>query len=235
MSKIIKKRNLFIEIGKDNKGNVLSANLANSGLLIVGEGRVLLESITRKIAKQLAPNVKFIHTQINKDKRFKIVQDSSLFLRPEITSISELILTLDYLVEEMDKRYNCIKIIPSIKKFEIKSKIKIPRIVITMNELSAILELERDTRDYINERFVKLLQFGNRVGIHCVFLESGKSKELGVIPVYINIFAQVIISNSDDEIIYNILGYHPEDVSSWGNTLFARHENEKIIDTRINI
>ncbi len=241
------KANLIFCVGKEQKNKHLFVDLSQiAHLLIVGsvitKRLTSLKSIIDQFTSEFSSTeMKFVFIDTDKNKKLKMFENSSYLLRSKVTNLLETLIVLDCLIEEMEKRYKCMNNnnVISIAEVEERSKIKIPYIVLVLNNISVLLEIkDSEAGKTVEDQLIKLLQLGRGVGIHLIVIESGKDKPLYNNLVYVNITSRLMFGSSKDKIIYNTLGYYPKNkkISDWGNALFISYTTNNLsIGTRLEV
>ena len=177
-----KKNHLSLPIGVDVSGNPFIVNLKKMPHLLIagatGSGKsVCIHSIILSLIYQNPSNtLKFILID-PKRVELTLYEDIPYLLTPVIKKIDKAILSLKWVIEEMDKRYDKLseKKVKNIEEFNYSSKSKLPYIIIIIDELADLMTIAPKQMEAM---IIRLAQMARAVGIHLILSTQRPSVDI---------------------------------------------------------
>ena len=199
---------LPLAIGKDIHGKPVILNLYDMPHLLIagatGSGKsVAINMILSGLLSKFTPDeVKFILVD-PKMVEMEPYNDIPHLLTPVITDMSKTSQALDWLIFEMQERYNMFKQAKArnIKEFNAQSEVKLPYIILVIDEMADLI-LSRKAE--VETKIVRLAQLARATGIHLILATQRPSVNVITGLIKANIPARIalaVASNVDSRVI----------------------------------
>lgn len=172
--------NLKVTIGKDEYGNDLVIDLKNVKNLLfagcTGSGKSTLHHkiITTLISNNTPNELKYI---LIDPKRVDLPVYAKIphNLTPVITDIRKGILSMKWLIKEIDRRYNILKQVNCKDINEYKGEEYLPSIILEIDEYSDLMQTYPKEAESL---IVKIAQTGSSMGVHIILSTSRPSTKI---------------------------------------------------------
>lgn len=212
-----KSKFLKLAIGKDIAGAPVVADLATMPHLLIagatGSGKtVCVNTIIMSLLFNSTPDeVKFIMVD-PKRVELAIFNDLPHLLSPVVTETKKVVSTLDWVVNEMDSRYELFakcgvrNIDLYNQKFGKDPKEKLPYIIIIIDELA---DLMMTSQDQVEGAITRLAQLSRAVGIHIIIATQRPSVDVITGVIKANFPARIsfkVASKVDSRTVLDING-----------------------------
>jgi S-DNA-T family DNA segregation ATPase FtsK/SpoIIIE len=223
-------------VGRDVSGNPVFTDLTKTPHLLVagstGSGKtMLLNSLVLSFLYRNSPKILKLVLIDPKRVEFPIYQDIPHLFAPVISESEKVVKVLDWLVFEMERRFEILarEKVRDIGSFNLKilerKETPLPYIVLIIDELADIMAAK--SRE-VENRIVRLAQLARAVGIHLVLATQRPSVEVLTGLIKANITSRIafqVASQFDSRTILDTAG--AERLLGRGDMLFISPESPK--------
>ncbi|MEW6009595.1 MAG: DNA translocase FtsK [Candidatus Omnitrophota bacterium] len=225
---------LALAIGKDITGQPVIADLGQMPHLLIagttGSGKtVCVNSLIMSILFKLRPDeVKFILVD---PKMVELAQFNKLphLLCPVVTTANKVSGALNWVVAEMEKRYQILAEagVRNIDYFNEKNSAKLPYIIVVIDELADLMAV---AANHIENAITRLAQLSRAVGIHLILATQRPSVDVITGVIKANFPARIsfkVASKVDSRTVLDMNG--ADKLLGKGDLLFLKPGESKLI------
>ncbi len=207
------KKILPLAIGKGIQGNTVVLDLASMPHMLVagatGTGKsVTLNDILTGLLMKFSPDELKLILVDPKMVEMELYNEIPHLLVPVITEMDKVVSVLEWLITEMQLRYQLFKEkhVRSLAEFNEKSDYKIPYIILAIDEMADLILTKRNE---VEQKIVRLAQLARATGIHLILATQRPSVNVITGLIKANIPARIALgvsSNIDSRVIIDQAG-----------------------------
>ena len=228
------KSNIPLALGKDITGQSIVADLDDMPHILIagttGSGKtVCVNSLILSLLYKLSPNdLKFVMVD---PKMVELMPFNGLphLLCPVITDAKKAAVALNWVVNEMEERYQLLaKVgVRNIEAYNEKTEEKLPYIVVIIDEFADLMNV---ARDQIENAITRLAQLSRAVGIHLMLATQRPSVDVITGVIKANLPARIsfkVASKVDSRTVLDMNG--ADKLLGKGDMLFLKPGESKLI------
>ena len=231
---------LPLAIGKDEKGEVVIADLVSLPHLLIGgttgSGKsVCMDSIILGLLSKFSPDDLHLILADLKVVEFTQYQDVPHLQFPVATSCEETLTALQWCVAEIERRYQVLGTsrCREIHQYNDAGYLKLPYIVFILDELADLMVNDKKLAEKVESAIVQICQKGHTVGIHIIISTARPSRQVITPLIDRNISARLAFRTPSYICSEVILGKRgAEMLSGYGDMLALLPSNEDLISSQ---
>ncbi len=162
-----------------------------------------------------------------------VYKSSPYLLMPVVLYVNRAITALDWLVAEMQRRFEVLDDanVSDISLYNQEAKEKMPYIFFIADEISDFMVTkERGVRKHIEERLTRISVVGRAVGVHMIIATSRISQETLPAMLVVNILGRLVFQTATKKNSRWIIGCpDAEQLTGNGDALFSSYEQQDVI------